>query len=200
MVLVIASAAFFESSRDRKTVQDHQTPSDNGARVVFASTGRVEGLSDTTQVGAAADGVLKAIYVKEHQLVTKGTLMGEIACDDLNAMLQTALAEADGTRQARIRLLRGARDEEKRIGAKKTAAPQATLAGATSRLSMQGALSEGGETSRTAYVQADRDFGVAEANFQAAVRTEELLAAPPLEEDKARADAEVLAAEGRART
>src|SRR6266446_8009773 len=33
-----------------------------------------------------------------------------------------------------------------------------------------------------------------------AVRTEELLAAPPLDEDKARADADVAAAEGRART
>jgi len=37
-------------------------------------------------------------------------------------------------------------------------------------------------------------------NFQAAVRTAELLAAPPLQEEKARADAEVLAAEGRVRT
>jgi len=39
-----------------------------------------------------------------------------------------------------------------------------------------------------------------DANLQAAVRTEELLAAPPLREEKARADAEVLAAEGRVRT
>ena len=200
VVLVLATAAFFWSSRDRKTVQAHQTPSNHVGEVVFASPGRVEGLSDATQVGAAADGILKAIYVKEHQFVTKGTLLGEIACDDLNAMLQTALAEADGTRQARIRLLRGARDEEKRIAAKKTAAAQATLAEAKSRLSMQHSLYEGGEISRSAYEQADRDFGVAEADFQAAVRTEELLAAPPLEEDRARADAEVLAAEGRVRT
>jgi multidrug resistance efflux pump len=200
IVFVIATAAFFWSSRDRKTVQAHQTPSNNAAEVVFASTGRVEGLSDTTQVGAAADGVLKTIYVKEHQFVTKGTLMGEIACDDLNAMSQTALAEADGIRQARTRLLRGARDEEKRIAAKKTEAAHATLAETTSRLSMQHALYEGGEISRSAYEQADRDFGVAQADYQAAVRTEELLAAPPLEEDKARADAEVLAAEGRVRT
>src|SRR3977135_4177788 len=127
IVLIIAAAAFFWSSRDRKTVQAHQTASNNAAEVVFASTGRVEGLSDTTQVGAAADGVLKTIYVKEHQFVTKGTLMGEIACDDLNAMLQTALAEADGTRQARTRLLRGARDEEKRVATKKTAAAPHTL-------------------------------------------------------------------------
>jgi HlyD family secretion protein len=200
IVLVIASAAFFGSSRDRKTVQAHQTSPNNLAEVVFASLGRVEGLSDTTQVGAAADGVLKAIYVKEDQFVTKGTLLGEIACDDLDAMLQTALAEADVTRQARVRLLRGARPEEKRIAAKKTASAHATFAEAKSRFSMQRALYKGGEISRAAYEQADRDFGVAEADFQAAVRTEQLLAAPPLPEDKARADAEVLAAEGRVQT
>src|SRR3981081_4874255 len=113
-----------------------------------------------------------------------------MACDDLNAMLQTALAEADGTRQARIRLLRGASDEQKRVATKKTAAAHATFVEATSRLSMQRALYEGGEISRAAYEQADRDFGVAEADFQAAVRTEELLAAPPLQEEKARAEAE----------
>jgi multidrug efflux pump subunit AcrA (membrane-fusion protein) len=164
MVLVLASAAFFWGSRDRKTVQAHQASSNSFAEVVFASSGRVEGLSDTTQVGAAADGVLKAIYVKENQFVTKGTLLGEIACDDLKAMLQTALAEADGTRQARIRLLRGARDEQKRVATKKTAAAHATFAEATSRLSMQRSLYEGGEISRAAYEQADRDFGVAEAS------------------------------------
>jgi multidrug efflux pump subunit AcrA (membrane-fusion protein) len=163
IVLVIASAAFIWNSRERKTVQAHQTRSNNVAEVAFASSGRVEGLSDTTQVGAAADGVLKAIYVKEDQFVTKGTLMGEIACDDLDAMLQTALAEADVTRQARVRLLRGARAEEKRIAAKKTAAAHATFAEARSRLSMQRALYKGGEISRAAYEQADRDFGVAKA-------------------------------------
>jgi HlyD family secretion protein len=126
--------------------------------------------------------------------------MGEIACDDLDAMLQTALAEADVTRQARARLLRGARAEEKRVANKKTAAAHAMFAEAKSRLTMQSALFKGGEISRAAYDQANRDFGVAKADFQASVRTEQLLAAPPLQEDKARADAEVLAAEGRVRT
>jgi len=53
---------------------------------------------------------------------------------------------------------------------------------------------------RSSYEQAVRDLGVADANLKAAVRTEELLAAPPLQEDQAKADAEVLAAEGRTRT
>lgn len=198
ILVILASAAFYRGARDNGPTQTHQ--SGKVGEVVFASPGRVEGLSEMIEVGAAADGVLKAIYVSEHQFVKKGTLLGQIACDDLNAMLQTSLAEADAARQARTRLLRGARDEEKRIAVNKTAAAQATLAEAKTRLERQRALYDGGEISRAAYDQTSRDFGVAEADFQASVRTEELLAAPPLEEEKARADADVLAAEGRVRT
>jgi len=43
--------------------------------VAFASPGRVEGASETTQVGAAADGILKAVYVKEDQFVRRGTYL-----------------------------------------------------------------------------------------------------------------------------
>ncbi len=201
IVLVIVVVAFLGTTRNRNSVQARGIGSDSAAAtVVFASPGRVEGASETTQVGAAADGILKAVHVKEGQFVKRGTLLGEIGCDDLQASLQTAAAEADGARQARTRILRGARDEEKKIAIEKTAAARATFEEAKSRLEMQRALYQKEQISRSSYEQAVRDLGVADANLKAAVRTEELLAAPPLQEDKARADAEVLAAEGRART
>jgi multidrug resistance efflux pump len=167
------------------------------ATVVFASLGRVEGLSDTTEIGAAADGILKAVYVKEDQLVSKGTLLAEIDCDDLNAVLETALADAEAARQSRARLLRGTRDEEKRIAASKTAAARSTFEEAKASLHRQRMLFEGGQIARAAYDQSVRDLGVAQAEFQAAARNEQLLAAPPVREDKARADAQVVAAESR---
>jgi multidrug resistance efflux pump len=201
ILLATAAFAFLVSSRNKDSVEAHGTPGDNTtAGIVFASPGRVEGASETTQVSAAADGVLKAVYVKEGQVVKKGTLLGEIACEDLQPGLQTALAEAEGARQSRTRLMRGARDEEKKIANEKTAAARATFEEAKSRLDMQHALYQKEEISRASYEQVVRDLRVAEANLQAAVRTEELVAAPPLQEEKARADADVLAAEGRART
>ena len=200
-LLVSAGMAFFGTSRHRNSVQAHgSSHNDAGGAIVFASPGRVEGASETTQVGAAADGVLKAVYVKEGQFVKRGTLLGEIACDDLQPALQTAMAEADSTRQARARLLRGARDEEKKIASEKTAAARATFEEAKSRMDMQRALYQKEQVSRASYDQAVRDLGVADANLRAALRTEELVAAPPLQEDTARADADVLAAEGRVRT
>src|SRR6266571_9364142 len=201
IVLVIVAVAFLGTTRNRNSVQARGIPTNSAtATVAFASPGRVEGASETTQVGAAADGILKAVYVKEDQFVKRGTLLGEIACDDLQASLQTAAAEADGARQTRTRLLRGARDEEKKIATEKTAAARATFEEAKSRLEMQRALYQREQVSRASFEQSVRDLGGADANLRAAVRTEELLAAPPLEEDKARADAEVLAAEGRVRT
>src|SRR6266436_6239943 len=201
IVLVIVGVAFLGTTRNRNSVQARGIPSDSvTATVAFASPGRVEGASETTQVGAAADGILKAVYVKEGQFAKKGTLLGEIGCDDLQASLQTATAETESARQARTRLLRGARDEEKKIASEKTAAARATFEEAKSRLEMQRALYQKEQISRSSFEQAVRDLGVSDANLKAAVRTEELLAAPPLQEDQARADAEVLAAEGRART
>ena len=199
VAVVIIAVAFLGTTRDRNSVQARGGSSAIGT-VVFASPGRVEGASETTQVGAAADGILKAVYVKEGQFAKKGTLLGEIGCDDLQAGLQTATAETESARQARTRLLRGARDEEKKIASEKTAAARATFEEAKSRLEMQRALYQKEQISRSSYEQAIRDLGVADENLRAAVRTEELLAAPPLEEDKARADAEVQAAEGRVRT
>ncbi|HET7150690.1 MAG TPA: efflux RND transporter periplasmic adaptor subunit [Candidatus Acidoferrum sp.] len=200
-LLIVTGAAFLGTSRNRNSVEARGTSSDNfAAEVIFASPGRVEGASETTQVGAAADGVLKAVYVKEGQSVKRGTLLGEIACDELQASLQTAFAEADGAREAKARLLHGARDEEKKIASDKTAAARATFEEAKSRLGMQQALYEKQQISRSAYDQAVRDRDVADANLKAAIRTEELLAAPPLQEDTARAEAAVMAAEGRAKT
>lgn len=199
-LLVIAGVALLGTSRNRNSVQARGTPNNPPGSVVFASPGRVEGASETTEVGAAADGVLKAVFVKEGQFVKRGTLLGEIACDDLQPVLQTAMAEADSARQARARLLRGARDEEKKIASEKTAAARATFEEAKSRLDMQKALYQKQQVARATYDQAVRDLGVADANLRAALRTEELVAAPPLQEDTARADADVQAAEGRVRT
>lgn len=217
LLLVVAGAAFLATSRNGNAVQAHVASSvqphpasparahvasseDSGAAVTFAAPGRVEGASETTQVGAAADGILKSVFVNEGQFVKKGTLLGEIGCEDLQATLQTALAEADGARQAKARVLRGARDEEKKIASNKTAAARATFNEAKSRLEMQQALYQKQQISRAAYNQVVRDRDVADANLKAAMRTEALLKAPPLREDTARAQAAVMAAEGRAKT
>src|SRR3981081_849601 len=162
-LLVAIAAALFGTSRHRNSVEAHGTSAnDPSAAIVFASPGRVEGASETTQVGAAADGVLKSVYVKEGQFIKRGALLGEIACDDLQPALQTAMAEADSARQARARLLRGARDEEKKIANEKTAAARATFEEAKSRMDMQRSLYQKEQVSPATYNPAVRDLAGAQ--------------------------------------
>jgi len=77
----------------------------------------------------------------------------------LQAGLQTAIAEADGSRQTRTRILRGARDEEKKIASDKDGSARATFEEAKSRLEMQRALYQREQVSRASYEQAVRDLG-----------------------------------------
>src|SRR5437899_4184155 len=63
--------------------------------VALASPGRIEGKSDSIEVGAAIDGVIQAIPVKEGQEVKQGQVVAEIDCRDLQSVLPVARSEAE---------------------------------------------------------------------------------------------------------
>ena len=48
--------------------------------VVLASPGRIEGASDSLDVGAAMDGVIRSIYVTEGQHVSRGQVLAGLDC------------------------------------------------------------------------------------------------------------------------
>src|SRR5438874_7493297 len=157
VLAVTAGVAFLSTSRHRNSVQARGTASPGmHVSVIFAAPGRVEGASETIQVAAAADGILKRVYAEEGQSIKRGTLLAEIACDDLRSGLQSAMAEADGVQQARTRLLRGTRDEERQVAGEKTAAARAVSDQAKSRRAMPKSLSAKGEISRAGYEQGIR--------------------------------------------
>src|SRR6202140_1865507 len=95
--------------------------------VVLASPGRIEGLSDLVGVGAAIDGVIQTIHVKEGQQVQQGEILAELECNDLQSALRVASSELESLQQTRIRLLRGSRDEERQAAAQKSAAAKAVV-------------------------------------------------------------------------
>jgi len=59
IVLVILAVAFSGTTRNRIRCKLANSPIALPRLFAFASPGRVEGASETTQVGAAADGILK---------------------------------------------------------------------------------------------------------------------------------------------
>jgi pyruvate/2-oxoglutarate dehydrogenase complex dihydrolipoamide acyltransferase (E2) component len=79
-------------------------------------------LSDLFGVGAAIDGVIQTIHVKEGQQVQLGDVLAELECKDLQSALRVANSELESLHQTRVRLLRGSRDEERHAAAQKSSA------------------------------------------------------------------------------
>ena len=172
----------------------HTDPSSQPG-IALACPGRVEGRSETLQIGAGADGVIKSVYVREGAYVTRGTLMAEISCPDLEPSLAEAEAQTRSAREVKVRLQRGSREEERLSAEQRTLAAKAVLDEAASHLRRIKQLSS--VLAPSDQDQAQRDFTVAEAKLREAVRNEELIKAPPLAEEIAKADFDIAAAEGR---
>lgn len=161
----------------------------------LAALGRVEGRGETISVGAATDGVVKAVFVSEGQQVSKGTLLAAINCDDISEEVDLARAQADSARDARTRLLRGDRDEERAAAAQATDAAKAVMMQAQDHLDRMNALYQKQEISRDTFDQANRDFEVAQADYEKAEDEQKLADAGPLPEEVSHANAEVRAAD-----
>ncbi|MEP7341855.1 MAG: efflux RND transporter periplasmic adaptor subunit [Acidobacteriota bacterium] len=185
-------AAKVEASAKSETAS---VPSGN---VVLAAPGRVEGQSEVIEVGPVADGVLTEVRVREGQQVAAGEVLATVACGDLEAEQRASLAAAEIARQSRERLLRGSRDEERRIAASETASTEAVLKQAQTHYQRQSSLYETGDISRAQWEQARREWDVAAATLRAAQDRVALANAKALPEELARAEAEILAAENRA--
>ncbi|MDX2039692.1 MAG: efflux RND transporter periplasmic adaptor subunit [Acidobacteriota bacterium] len=168
------------------------------AAVMLAAPGRVEGLSEVIEVGAGADGVLESVRVREGQQVAAGEVLAVVACGDVEAERQAALAATESARQVRQRLLRGSRDEERRIAANGVVSAEAVLKQAQTHYQRQSSLYETGDISRAMWEQARRDMEVAEATLRAAKDRVALANAQALPEELARAEADIRVADSRA--
>lgn len=162
---------------------------------VLAALGLVEGRGQPISLGAAADGVIQQVLVTDGQKVKAGDLLAVIGCQDISAQIGLAKAQAASARQARRRLLRGHRKEERAAAAQRTDAAKAVMTQAEEHLKRMDALYQKSEISRDNFEQTKRDFEVAQADYQAAVEEQKLMNAGPLPEEIARADDEVAAAD-----
>jgi len=166
-----------------------------GGNIILSAPGRVEGASETIEVGGQMDGVVRTILVEEGQFVKKGQRIAEMHCPELPAELAHAEALVEQARQARTRVERGSREEEHRVSEQKVVAARATLAEAKVHLDRMKYLVGHGALAQNQLDRAIRDHDVAKALLNEAIRSEELVKAPALPEDIAKADAEVLAAQ-----
>jgi multidrug resistance efflux pump len=201
--VAVASAAC--AGRDAEPGRKTGVPSVSGregaaiGEVALACTGRVEGASETVDLGAGMDGVVAELKVREGDSVKAGDVLVVIDHRELQAELRAALAGAESARQTRIRILRGSRQEDRERADAEVTAAKAVVAEADSRqrravqLFGQGILSEADRD------EAQRSLDVSQAQWQAARKAAELVKADPLPEEVGKADADVRAAEERVR-
>jgi HlyD family secretion protein len=195
--VLLAGCGAGRRTSENRTAAPATAPADSSPKVLFACQGRVEGRSETIEVGAATDGVVTAVHVKEGRQVRRGDLLAEIGCEDLKASLLEAQATVESARQVKVRLVRGSRQEERLASEQRTAQARAVVKQAVSELARRKRLIERDDISRSDYEQAERDRDVAEARLNEALRNEELVKAPALSEEIAKADADIRAAERR---
>jgi HlyD family secretion protein len=169
---------------------------DSGPRNLFSAPGRIEGATETIDLGAGTDGVVASVLVREGDVVKRGQILAALACDDLKRRLSGARAHAELVTHRRRRLLRGGTPDD-------VAVSEAELRAATAR--REKAEADFGRASelwrqeiiaRALFDEAEKMMLAAQAEWQAAVRRVDVARAAPLEEEVAAADAEI--AEARA--
>jgi HlyD family secretion protein len=199
-VAVLALANINGSDRSAAPESRPVAMSQQPVDVALAAPGRVEGRDQPVYVGAGADGVLASVSVSEGQFVTRGTVLAQIDCRDLESSLISAEAEAQSARDSKVRLLRGSKTEERRMAEQKTAAAKAVLDLATADFNRNQTLHSQGIVPASAFDQVHQNLEVAQADYLSATKNEQLVKAGPLPEEIAKADDDVAAADGRAKS
>jgi HlyD family secretion protein len=166
-------------------------------QVLAAAQGRVEGRTENIEVEASIDGLLQSLLVIAGQKVAKDQVIGRIACENLDSEVRALEASYESARQARVRLLRGSRDEERSVAEQDVASAQAVLEQARRQNDRMQFLVAKDDVSRQTADGATRDLSMAEALLRSAMEKQKLANAGPLPEEVAKADADVAAAEER---
>jgi len=176
-----------------------EAKADDASLIVLAASGRVEGRSDTINIGPGTDGVISRVLVREGERVNQGQVLALISCDDLRAAEAEAEANIASRTQERIRLLRGSRLEERRDAAAQTELALARANQSETQYRRIKSLFESGVVSKEIFDNAETEFALSRAAYKSAVERERLINASPLPEDIARLDAEIQSAQGGAK-
>ena len=193
--VLLGAAAVWRTGRVEATAVASPPPPKHAP--LAAAQGRVEGMTESVEVGAATDGVIKAVFVKEGDTVTRNQPIAAIDCENLTAETRSFAAAVEAARQARVRVRRGSREEERRIAAEEQRAAQAIQQQARRQHERMQQLLQHGDISRHTAENAQREWQTAEAAANAAAAKQNLAEAGALPEEEARSTAEVKAAEER---
>ncbi|HKE20838.1 MAG TPA: efflux RND transporter periplasmic adaptor subunit [Bryobacteraceae bacterium] len=185
-----------QASRTQAKTRDGAAVS-NERDLLLASPGRVETREDPLDIGVAANGVLVSLPVRQNDRVHAGQVLARLDCRELAAEMSQYESELEVAVRTRARLVAGGRPEDRAAAAARVVAAEATLRERRAWFERIQGLAAKDDISKSDFDRAEREWRVAEADYQTAVEQRRAAAAEPLPEDLAKSDAEIQAAEAR---
>jgi len=195
--VILAGAMGFVLRGRGETMSGAAAASRNVNEELIAAPGRVEALSEEVRVSSELSGRLKDVKVEEGDRVRRGEVLGELENSDYRARVATAEAEL-AQREAELRrTINGSRAEERREAEAAKQAGKAVLENAKSEAERRRGLAQRGVISRDEADRYERAFQVAQAEYDRASEHFALVDAEAREEDRSKAEANVLEARAR---
>jgi ABC exporter DevB family membrane fusion protein len=192
-ISTVAAQVLKPTGQSPASAQVPDTPQPHGAEAVslVAAPGRVEPISEEIDVAAELQGRLTDVLVDEGAQVTRGQVVARLEHADYDARLQSAQARLAVAEAERLRLVNGARPEERREAVAVAQQAAAALEHAEIEVERHRRLFTGGVIAREALDTAERNWHVAVARAAETGERERLVAADARLDERARADAAV---------
>jgi HlyD family secretion protein len=195
VVGIAAGAVALHSSDGKKDIAATTTNQPTITKSVIAGPGLVEPNSEDVKVGSELSGKLNEVLAEEGQTVKKSQVLATLVNDDYRAQVGASRAQVHQAKAAYDKVLNGSRAQERKESFASMQQAESVEANAKNDLDRRQKLFNAGIISREEMDHSQRDFSVAEAQFEAAKQHFHLIDDRQRDEDIATAKAQLEMAE-----
>lgn len=190
VVLFLLSTFQFMRRHDHPVKVVEASPSLSNGDLI-AAPGRVEAVSEEIRVSSELSGRLRSVSVEEGDRVRKGQVLAQIENDDYVARVSEAEATLALRQAELLRLINGARSQERRAAKADVQAAQAVLDNARREADRRRNLADRDMVSHDEAERYQRAYLVAQAEYERASQQFSLVDADARDDERQRAQAAV---------
>ncbi len=158
---------------------------------LVAAPGRVEPISEEIKVSAEIRGKLREVRVEEGDTVKQGQIIAVLENDDYRAQVASSEARLKEKEAALLRVINGARQQERQEAWQNAEAAKAQLENAQAEMDRRRSLYEKGVIAKEEADRSEREYKVAKARFDAAQQRHSFVDDKARDEDRAMSEADV---------
>jgi HlyD family secretion protein len=194
LALLIGTFALAGYAIQREPTQNAIASARPASLTRISAPGRIEGASETIQVGTSGAGLVEKVMVKEGETVEEGQVLARLDCREQEADLRQRVAELEAARAVFERLKNGPRHEDIEMAQAELRVAEARVVEADESHRRSKSLQQHSVASMAQLYVAERDASVAAAQSEAARQRLAMLRAGTRPEELAEASAKLEAA------